>query len=471
MGLSRLGRRAVVTLRQSALGPTLGAKGGGAGGGASRVEPFTESLLGLGADSFAVEVAHNLLAAVLDDAAHRNADIDLDSIEWRRVIDMDDRSLRRVTTGLGEADGPKRTTGFDITAASEVMAILSLSWDVADLRARLGAIIPGRDRLGRPLTAESLGVAGAMAVLLRDAFAPNLFQTNEGTPVLVHSGPFGNIAPGCSSVVADRLALGHSEFVVTEAGFGSDLGAEKFFHLKAPLLKMMPDAAVLVTSIGCLREHGGASPAQPDPGAVQMGCANLRAHLRILARFKVPTVVAINRFPDDSDEELAVARAEALAAGASDAVVHDAYARGGSGCGELAEAVVAAASRPSEIQGLVHREATIAEKIETIATVIYGAAGVTWSTDAEGKLSWLEAHGFDRLPVCMAKTHLSLSHDPHLLGAPSGFMLPVTELRLAAGAGYVTVLTGAISTMPGLPSAPHFRQLDLNADGAIVGLT
>ncbi|HYA68134.1 MAG TPA: formate--tetrahydrofolate ligase, partial [Acidimicrobiales bacterium] len=386
------------------------------------------------------------------------------------VLDMDDRSLRDVQIGRGSTDGPARRTGFDITAASEVMAILSLSRDLADLRQRLARTVPARDLAGNPLTAEALGVAGAMAVLLRDAFAPNLFQTSEGTPVLVHTGPFGNIAPGCSSLVADRFALAHAEYVVTEAGFGSDLGAEKFVHLKAPLLGAMPDAAVLVVSVGCLREHGGGSSATPDPVAVRMGCANLQAHLGILALFEVPTVVAINRFPDDSDEELATVVAQSEAAGV-DCVVHDAYVSGGSGCTELADAVVAAADRGSVGGGIVAPNAPVAEKVETIASSVYGAASVAWAPAAAAELAWLDDHGFGHLPVCVAKTHRSLSHDPHLLGAPSGFTVPVSELRLAAGAGYVTVLVGTIATMPGLPAVAHYRDLDLGPDGAVIGLS
>lgn len=470
MGLSRRGKRAAVTLRQSALGPTLGAKGGGAGGGASRVEPFTDSLLGLGADTFAVESAHNLLAAALEDALHRGGDVDPDSIGWRRVLDMDDRSLRQVQIGLGRADGPPRRSGFDVTAASEVMAIVALSRDRADLRARLGAIVPGCDRAGHPVTAEQLGVAGAMAVLLREAFAPNLLQTSEGTPALVHTGPFGNIAPGCSSVIADRLALSHAEYVVTEAGFGADLGAEKFVHLKAPSLGMAPDVAVLVATVGCLREHGGGITTTPDPGAVASGCANLRKHLANLASFGMPTVVAINRFPDDTDGELTVVSAEAEAAGALTTVVSDAYVRGGLGCVELADAVVAAAAHESAGRGLVARDAPVALKVETIATRLYGASGVEWAAAAATELAWLQDHGFGHLPVCMAKTHRSLTHDPHLLGAPSGFIVPVVELRLAAGAGYVTVLLGTIATMPGLPTAAHYRDLDLAPDGTVIGL-
>lgn len=471
MGLHRLGRRAVVTLRQSALGPTLGAKGGGAGGGAARIEPFVESLLGLGADTFAVEAAHNLLAAVVEDALHRNGDVDPASIFWRRVLDVDDRSLRDVRVGLGPASGPPRASGFDITPASEVTAVVALSRDLADLRDRLASIVPASDRGGRPITAGQLGTAGAMAALLRDAFAPNLLQTSEGTAVLVHMGPFGNVAPGCSSVVADRFALGRAEYVVTEAGFGADLGAEKFVHLKSPLLEVVPDAAVLVATVGCLREHGGGHADTADLSATRSGCANLRRHLGILASFGIPTVVAINRFPDDTADELAAVGTESEAAGALAAVVHTAYTDGGRGCVELAEAVIDAAAPTSACHPLVDRDAPIVEKVDTITRRVYGGSDVEWTPTATAQLRWLERHGFGRLPVCMAKTQRSLSHDPHLRGAPSGFTVPVASLRLAAGAGYVTVLAGDISTMPGLPAHPRFRDIDLRPDGAVTGLS
>ena len=469
MALSRIGRRSIVTLRQSALGPTLGSKGGGAGGGAARVEPFVDCLLGLGADTFAVESAHNLLAAVLDDALHRGGDIDPTTVSWRRVLDMDDRSLRKIRIGLGEADGPERDTGFDITAASEVMAILALSGGAADLRRRLGAVVVARDGDGHPVTAEALGAAGAMAALLRDAVAPNLFQTSEGTPVFVHTGPFGNLAPGCSSVVADRLALARAEFVVTEAGFGADLGAEKFIHLKSPVLGACPDAVVLVATVGCLREQGGGPAWIPDVAAVRAGCSNLRRHLEILSAFGVPTTVALNRFPDDTSVEIATALSAAEDSGAP-AVVDDAYAAGGGGGVALAEAVVAASSTSSVCRPLVRRDAPVVGKVETIASRVYGAADVRWSERARAELSWLEDHGFGRLPVCMAKTHLSLSDDPKLRGAPSGFTLSVTGLHLAAGAGYVTASAGDIATMPGLPARSRFRDIDVTADGVVTGL-
>jgi formyltetrahydrofolate synthetase len=309
-----------------------------------------------------------------------------------------------------------------------------------------------------------------MAMLLRDAAAPNLLQSSEGTPVLVHAGPFGNIAPGCSSIIADRLALPRAEYVVTEAGFGSELGGEKFMHLKAPLLGVPPDAAVLVAPIGCLREQGGGDHATPDADAVRAGCANLRRHLGILGTFGVPAVVAVNRFPDDTPEELAVLEAEAEAAGAVSTVVHEAFTLGGRGCEALAEAVVVAAAGDSRFAPLVDRDAPVADKVESIATALYGAAGVAWSPGARHELEWLSTHGYGRLPVCMAKTQHSLSDDPKRRGAPVGFTLTVSALRLAAGAGYVTVLAGDISTMPGFPSRARFREMDIDAAGRITGL-
>jgi formate--tetrahydrofolate ligase len=474
MGLERLGHSATATLRQSSFGPTFGIKGGGAGGGKAQIEPLEESLLGLGADVFAVEIANNLLAAIVDDAVHRGADIEPDSVTWRRVVDVDDRALRQIRAGLGGTlNGPEHLTGFDITAASEVMAILTLSRDVADLRSRLESIVPAWDRDGKPVTAGDLEAAGSMAVLLRDAIRPNLMQTSEGTPVIIHTGPFGNVAPGNSSVIADVMALARSDFVVTEAGFGSDLGAEKFFHLKCPVSRLAPDVAVLVATIPCLRDHGGARGDEPDASAVAVGSANLSRHVENLRAFGVPTVVAINRFPGDTDEEVAIVIAAARDAGCSAVAEHYAFAQGGAGCIELAEAVASAAESGGANEGahqLFDRDALVEEKVEVVARRLYGARSVEWKTEASARMEQFRLAGFGRLPVCMAKTHLSLSHDPSALGAPSDFVLPVTEVRLAAGAGYVTVLTGDISTMPGLPSKARFHEIDLLSDGTVAGL-
>lgn len=458
MGLSRLGHRSAVAVRESALGPTLGAKGGGAGGGAAQIVPLDECLLDLG-DTAAVGAATNLLAAVVDDTLHRGSSIDGGSVTWRRVLDVDDRSLRQVIIGLGgPTNGPPRETGFDITAASEVMALLALSRDRADLRARLDALVPAWDREGNPVTAGQLRAAGAMAVLLRTALQPNLLQTSEGTPALVHAGPFGNLSLGSSSVVADLFALPRVDFLVTEAGFGADLGAEKFFHLKCPASGEYPDVAVLVTTVPSLREQGGT--------------ANLRHHLAILRAFDVPAVVAVNRFPGDSRQELALINAAALEAGAAAVAEHHAFARGGDGCLALAEAVASHATGlgpgPHALYGATD---TAQQKVHLLATKVYGAAGVAWDRSALRALKRFVAAGYGQLPVCMAKTHLSLSHDPALRGAPTGFTLPVREVRLAAGAGYLTVLTGAIATMPGMPTHPRLLELDVGPGGAIVGLT
>lgn len=454
MALARGGRRAAVTLRQSSLGPTFGVKGGGAGGGAARIEPLEEALLGLGGDLFAVEEANNLLAAMLDEALRRGTlDIDPAGVDWRRVIDVDDRALRHVETG---ADGTWRETGFEITAASEVMAILALSRDLADLRRRLGATVPAFDRAGRPVTAERLQAAGAMAVLLRSALRPNLMQTSEGTPALIHTGPFGNIATGNASLVGDLIALPRVEYLVTEAGFGSDLGAEKLLHIKAPLLGRAPDAVVLVATVPSVRLHRGTD--------------NLRKHLANLRGFGLPVVVAVNRFPDDAPAELAAIRAAAEAGGAFAVAESSAYEHGGAGAADLADAVVAAASRPSVFTPLLDPADPPRRKVELLATRLYGAASVRWAPAAMEALDRLAAAGYGSLPVCMAKTHLSLSHDPALLGAPSGYEFPVEAVRLSAGAGLLKVFAGRIVTMPGLPAHPRAAEMDLDAKGQVVGL-
>lgn len=471
MGLERIGARAAVTLRQSALGPTLGMKGGGGGGGAARVVPLDECLLGLGSDTSAVEGANNLLAAVVDDAIFRGADIDPTSVTWQRVLDVDDRALRHVVVGLGgRLHGVPRESGFDITAASEVMAILGLSRDLADLRTRLDAVVPAWDRAGAPVTGKQLGAAGAMAALLRHALQPNLMQTSEGTPAFVHAGPFGNIATGNSSVVADLLALPRVDYLVTEAGFGSDLGAEKFFHLKCLASGLDPDAVVLVATVPGLRSLGGATAAGPDPAAVAAGTANLRRHVEILRAFGVPVVVALNRVPSDDPEEVAITTAAALEAGAASVASHTGYVEGGAGTVELAEAVAAACRGPVEVQRLYRPEDATEDKVRTLATRVYGAADVAWDLKARRALDRLRDAGYGDLPVCVAKTHLSLSHDPTLNGAPSGFTLPVRDVRLAAGAGFLTIYAGDIMTMPGLPSHPRLRDVDVDAHGEVTGL-
>ena len=466
MALSALGRRAALSLRQSSIGPIFGIKGGGAGGGAARVEPLEEALLGLGSDDFAVETANNLLAAMVDESLrHGTADLDPLGITWRRAIDMDDRSLRHVLVGLGgHLGGVPRETGFDITAASEVMTVLALSRDLADLRQRLGRIVPGFTRAGRPVTAEQLQAAGAMAVVLRNALKPNLMQTSEATPVFVHAGPFGNIATGNSSVVADRIALPRVDYLVTEAGFAADMGAEKLFHLKAPVLGREPDVAVLVATVRGLKYHGG-----PE-GSLELGATNLQRHVTNLRKFGVPVVVALNRFADDSDVEVETVAKLALEAGALKVAAHDAFVRGSSGALELGEAVLKATEMPSEFRSLYRPEDSARDKVATLATELYGAAEVRWSPKAERALRLFEDTGYGSLPICMAKTHLSVSHDPSLKGAPTGYTFPIEDVRLAAGSGLLVVLAGDIETMPGLPLHPRATSIDLDESGGVTGL-
>ena len=475
MGLARRGHRVAATLRQSSVGPTFGGKGGGAGGGRSAIEPLDVCLLGLGDDLFAVESANNLLAAVVDDHVHRRRTPVLDphAITWRRALDVDDRSLRGVVTGLGgSVHGTPRETGFDITAASEVMAVLGLAHDITDLRTRLDRIVVGFDVDGAPVTAGALGATGAMAVLLRDAVQPNLMQTAEGVPVFVHTGPFANIAHGNGSVIADRIALAHAEYVVTEAGFATELGAEKFFHLKCATTGRWPDAAVLVATVRALKSHRPGTPLDvEDVDAVHVGGANLRRHVENLRQFGVPVVVAINRFPTDTPAELAALRAIAIEAGAVDAVEHFAYAQGGAGAVDLAAAVEAACWLGTQPRRLYATADTAREKVHALATTLYGAADVSWEPRAARALARFEAAGFGALPVCVAKTHAALSHDPKDRGAPSGFTFPVRDVRLAAGAGFLTIIAGDIMTMPGLPPRARLLDMDLLPDGTVTGVS
>jgi|SRR5579864_1303849 len=483
MALWRLGRRAAVTIRQSSLGPSFGVKGGGAGGGASRIEPLEECLLGLGGDSYAVESANNLLAALIDDALMRGAArLDPFSITWRRVVDVDDRALRHVVIGLGgKAHGVPRETGFDITAASEVMAILALSRDLRDLRKRLGAIVAGFDVEGHPITAEALGGGGAMAALMREAIQPNLMQTSEGTPAFVHAGPFGNIAHGNSSVVADLIALPRVDYLVTEAGFGADMGAEKFFHIKCAVSGLVPDAAVLVATVQAVKAHSGRYFLRegrriPDvireenvPDVVA-GSANLVKQIQNIRLFGIPVVVAVNRFPTDTRAECEVLQAQAMAAGAAGVVEHTAFQDGGEGALALAEAVERACGMGSAFRPLYHPGDSARDKLTILATSLYGAKDVSFSDAAERELARYSGAGYGSLPICVAKTHLSLSHDPALKGAPSGYTFPIKGVRLAAGAGYLYALAGDILTMPGLPGHPRAAQVDLDDEGRIVGL-
>ena len=483
-GLRKLGENAVVTLRQPSMGPTFGIKGGAAGGGYSQVVPMETFNLHLTGDFHAVTAAHNLLAAMVDNHLHFGNELGLDerSITWRRVLDVNDRALRNVVIGLGErADGVPRQTGFDITAASEIMVLMGLATSWADLRERLGRIVVGYSHTGDPVTAEQLGAAGAMAVILRDALCPNLLQTLEGNAALVHLGPFGNIATGANSVVADVIAMRHADYVITEAGFGADMGAERFFNVKCRASGLKPDVAVVVATIRALKAHSGRFkivagkplPAEllaENPDDVRAGLANLRKHIEIVQEFGVRPVVAINAFPQDHESEHAVIKELCAELGVACAVTRH-VAEGGAGAVDLATAVIAAAKEGSDFHLLYADDLPLRKKIKRIATQVYGADGVDFSPSATRELRRYEKLGYGRLPVVIAKTHLSISSDPKLRGAPTGWRLPVREVRAAVGAGYVYAIAGDMRTMPGLGAVPNATKIDLLPDGTIVGLS
>jgi len=482
-GLNRIGVRTAATLRQPSLGPVFGLKGGAAGGGYSQVLPMEEINIHFTGDLHAVAAAHNLAAAFLDNHLFRGNALGIDpqTIGWPRVIDVNDRALRRVEIGLGESSDV-RESEWHITAASEVMAILALASDIHDLRARLGRVIVGEKFSGEPVTLEDLRVAGAMTVLMREAIKPNLVQTLEGGPAFVHAGPFANIAHGNSSVVADRIALKLVDAVVTEAGFGADMGFQKFIDIKCRLSGLRPAAAVIVATIRALKMHGGVGhvvagkPLDPaleeeNPEGVERGCANLLQHIEIVRGYGLPAVVAINAFPSDKPSEIAVVQRMALEAGASAAVVSDHFVRGGAGAEDLARAVWAVAQEGApDFRFLSREDATLEERITRIATRVYGADGVDFSGEASKQLHEFERLGHGHMPVCMAKTQLSLSSDPTLKGRPTGFRVPVRDARLFAGAGFVTAYCGEMLMMPGLPSHPSGEMVDINADGDTVGL-
>ena len=480
-----LGKKATVAVRQPAMGPTFGIKGGAAGGGYSQVVPMEMLNLHLTGDTHAVTAAHNLLAAMLDNHVHQNDDffhVDRHSITWRRVLDVNDRSLRNIVIGLGpRSDGVPRETGFDITAASEVMAILALSTSLGDLRERLGRIVIGSTIDGEPITAEDLKAAGAMAVILKEAIKPNLMQTLENTPVLVHAGPFGNIATGNSSIVADRVGIKGGDFLITEAGFGADMGAERFFNIKCRYSGLKADAAVLVATVRALKAHSGrfeivAGRPLPEelleenPDDVLAGVDNLRKQIENVRLHGVSPVVAINAFPTDHASEHAAIRKVAEQMGARVAVCNH-FSEGGAGAVELAEAVAEAAEEPTNFRFLYPEEASLREKIETIAKKVYGADGVAYDMKASEQLDSYERNGFGKLPVCMAKTHLSISSDPSLKGAPTGWVLPVREVRASVGAGFIYPLCGEMRTMPGLSATPAATHIDIDENGEIVGLS
>jgi formate--tetrahydrofolate ligase len=483
-GFAHIGKRATVAIRQPSMGPTFGIKGGAAGGGYSQVVPMEALNLHLTGDMHAVTAANNLLAAMIDNHLYQgNAlGIDVHNITWRRVADVNDRALRNIVIGLGgRGDGTPRQTGFDITAASEVMATLALCSSLSDLRQRLGRIVVGYTRDGTPVTAEQLHGAGSMAVLLRDAVKPNLLQTLENTPVLVHTGPFGNIATGNSSVIADLIGIHTGEFLVTEAGFGADMGAERFFNIKCRASGLRPDAAVIVVTVRALKAHSGkykivAGRPLPEPmlaenpADVADGAANLRKQIDNIRLHGVSPVVAINAFPTDHLSEHQAIMEIAASQGARSAVCTH-FADGGAGAAELAEAVAEAAAEPSQFRFLYPDSASLRKKIETLATKVYGADGVDYTPHAAAQLDTYERAGFGHLPVCVAKTHLSISSDPSLKGAPTGWRLPVREVRASVGAGFVYPICGDIRTMPGLGTSPAAARIDLDEDGQIVGLS
>jgi formate--tetrahydrofolate ligase len=484
MALNRIGCKTIAAIRQPSLGPTFGIKGGASGGGYAQVVPMEDMNLHLTGDVHAVSLAHNLLAAMLDNSiTHRNPlDVDPLTITWPRVVDVNDRALRRIVIGLGgRENGYPREAGFDIAVASEVMAILGLARDLADLRARLGRIVVALDGRSRAVTAEQLRTAGAMAVLLRDAIKPTLLQTVENTPALVHAGPFGNIAHGNSSILADLIGLKLADCVVTESGFGADMGMEKFMNIKCRVAGLAPDAVVLVCTVRALKMHSGrfrvtaGKPLDPgllreDLGAVEGGCTNLDKQIENVLAFGVPVVVAVNVFETDTEAEIELIRRRAVAAGALGAYRSEVWAQGGAGAEELARAVLEAASRPKQFRFLYALDRPITEKIETIAGRMYGADGVDYSPQAATQIKRYMDLGYGDLPICMAKTHLSLSHDPALVGRPRGFRVPIREVRASIGAGFLYPLLGEMRTMPGLPSEPNAWKIDIDADGNIVGL-
>lgn len=485
MALNRIGQNAVCAIRQPSMGPTFGIKGGAAGGGYSQVVPMENFNLHFTGDMHAVSSAHNLLAAFLDNHLYHGNTMNIDpySITWPRVLDMSDRSLRSVLLGLGtKTNGPLRESKWDITAASEVMAILGLTHHIRDLRERLGRIVVGYTSTGEAVTADSLKAAGAMTVLLYEAIKPNLIQTFENTPALVHTGPFANIAHGNSSILADKIGLRLAEFVVTESGFGADIGAEKFFNIKCREMDKRPDAAVLVCTVRALKMHSGkvsvvaGKPLDPEllnahPQLVEEGLGNLIKQIENVQMHGVPVVVAINRFDSDAPEELQLIKDAALQAGAVDVVESHLWAQGSAGGEELAHAVVKAAQQPSDFRHLYDTAWSVEKKIETIATHVYGASEIEYSVEARKQIQSYKDLGLADVPICMAKTHLSLSADPKLKGRPKDFYIHVREVRAAVGAGFLYPILGNMMTMPGLPTVPAGEHIDIDENGEIVGLS
>ncbi len=494
--LGYLGKKALCAIRQPSMGPTFGIKGGAAGGGYSQVVPMEDFNLHLTGDIHAISAAHNLCAAAIDARIYHESrwsdkyfekrglkklNIDPYSITWNRVVDINDRALRNIIVGLGgKGDGPLRQAGYDITVASELMAILALTTSLEDMRERIGRIVVGTDKKKNPITTEDLGVAGAMTVLMKDAIMPNLLQTLEEQPAFVHAGPFANIAHGNSSVIADQIGIKLGDFLVTESGFGADIGMEKFFDIKCRASGLVPSAVVLVATVRALKMHGGGPkvvPGRPLDKAyteenvelVKKGVGNLVAHIKIALKFGIPVVVAINARTTDTEREWAVIREAALQAGAFDAVVTHHWADGGEGAADLAAAVIKASDEPSNFNYLYDINAPIKEKIEILAREVYGAAGVDYSPEAEKKIKLYTDLGYTNLPICMAKTHLSLSHNPAWKGVPKDYIFPIRDIRASVGAGFLYPLAGEIRTMPGLPTRPAFMDVDL-VDGKVVGL-
>jgi formate--tetrahydrofolate ligase len=484
MGLNRIGCRTIAAIRQPSLGPVFGIKGGAAGGGYAQVVPMEEFNLHLTGDVHAISLAHNLLAAMIDNSITHGNKLRIDplTITWPRVVDISDRALRRVVVGLGgRENGYPRETGFDIAVASEAMAILGLTTSLRDLRQRLGRIVVGLNADGQAVTAEDLQTAGAMAVLLRDAIKPTLLQTTENTPVFVHAGPFANIAHGNSSIVADLIGLKVADCVVTESGFGADMGMEKFMNIKCRYSGLVPDVVVMVCTVRALKMHSGrfrvvagkpldAGLVREDLKAVEDGCPNLEKQIENARLFGVPVVVAINTFATDTAAEIELIRQRSIAAGAESAHLSRVWADGGAGAEELAAAVLKAADKPKQFRFLYDLDRPIKEKIETIATRVYGADGVDYLPAAEQQIKKYTDLGYASLPICMAKTHLSISHDPALKGRPRGFRVPIREVRASMGAGFLYPLLGEMRTMPGLPSEPNTWKIDLDDDGNVVGL-
>ena len=499
-----LGKNVICCIRQPSMGPTFNIKGGAAGGGYSQVVPMEDFNLHMTGDIHAITVAHNLVAAALDTRLFHESrqsdealakrgikrlDIDPETITWRRVVDICDRSLREIEVGFNDdklKDGSPspvfpRKTGFDITVASEIMAVLALATSLKDMRERFGKMVVGLDKKGEPVTVEQLGVAGAVAVLMKEALMPTLMQTLEGQPAFVHAGPFANIAHGNSSIIADRIAVKLGDYVVTESGFGADIGMEKFFDIKCRYSGLIPNAVVLVATVRALKMHGGGPAVKPGAPLdeaytrenlplLEKGLCNLGVHIKNALKFGIPVVVAVNAFKDDTPAELEMIREYAVGEGAEDSVVTTHWADGGAGAAKLAEAVVAACEKPSNFEFLYPLEWSIKQKIEKIAIDIYGADGVSYEPLAEKQIEDYERAGFGKLPICMAKTHLSLSHDPALKGAPTGFTVPVREVRASVGAGFIYPLIGTMSTMPGLATHPAFMKIDIDENGEITGL-